>query len=57
MKSNTDLSFAELYAVERAARSARAREVARLIHAGMAALVRAAKGVSRPTAGKDVCHA
>jgi hypothetical protein len=40
MKPKTDLTFSELYALERAARTARAQEVARLIHAGVDALGR-----------------
>ena len=40
MKSKTELTFSELYALERAARSARAQEFARLIRAGVDALVR-----------------
>jgi len=40
MKSRTDITVSELYALERAARSARAQEFARLIRAGVDALVR-----------------
>jgi hypothetical protein len=40
MKPKTDLSFYELDALERAARSARSREVGRLILAGLDALGR-----------------
>lgn len=58
MKSNTDLSFSELYAVERTARSARAREVVRLIHAGVDALGRfAGRAVSAPDNRKEISHA
>jgi hypothetical protein len=58
MKPKTDLSFSELYAVERAARSARAREIARLIRAGAEALGRVARSaVSTPLNGKGISHA
>ena len=58
MKSRTELSYSELYAVERAARLARAREVARLIHAGVDALGRLARrAVSAPNNRKEICHA
>ena len=58
MKSRTELSMAELYALERAARLARAREVARLIHAGVDALVRfASRAVSVPHDRRDISHA
>ncbi len=58
MKPKTDLSFSELYALERAARSARAREVARLIRAGVDALVRPAKhAISVPDNRKEISHA
>ncbi len=62
MKSRTELSMAELYALERAARLARAREVARLIHAGVDALVRALVRFARravlvPHHGKEISHA
>jgi len=58
MKSKTDLSFSELYALERAARSARSEEIARLIRAGVEALVRF---VNRAVSGldhrKEISHA
>jgi len=58
MKSRTDLTVSELYALERAARSARAREVARLIRAGVDALVRFVKrAVSVPDNRKEISHA
>jgi len=58
MKSRNDLSFSELYAVERAARLARAREVARLILAGVDALGRfAGRAVSVPHHRKEISHA
>jgi hypothetical protein len=58
MKSRTELSMAELYALERAARLARAREAGRLIHAGVEALVRfASRAVSVPHGGKEISHA
>jgi len=58
MKSKTELSFSELYAVERAARLARAREVARLIRAGVGALGRLARrDASAPNNRKEICHA
>lgn len=58
MKSNTDLSFSELYAVERAARLVRALEIARLIHAGVDALGRfARRAVSVPDNRKEISHA
>jgi len=46
MKPKTDLTASELYALERAARLARAREAARLIRAGVDGLVRFAKEIS-----------
>jgi hypothetical protein len=62
MKSGTELSVAELYALERAAHLARAREMGRLIRVGADALVRFANHVSNhilsaPKNGKDVSHA
>ena len=58
MKSGTELTVAELYALERDARLAQAREVARLIRAGMDALVRFAKRVSVPDDNrKEISHA
>lgn len=58
MKSTTDLTFSELYALERAARLARAREVAHLIRAGVDALIRVTKrAVSVPDNRKEISHA
>ena len=58
MKSGTELTVAELYALERAARSARAREVARLIRAGVETLIRFARcAVSAPNNRKEISHA
>jgi len=58
MKSKTDLSFAELYALERAAHSARSQEVARLSRAGVEALVRfAGRALSVLDHRKEISHA
>jgi len=58
MKSQTDLSFSELYALERAARAARSQEVARLIRAGADALVRfAGRALSVLDHRKEISHA
>ncbi len=58
MKPRTDLTSSELYAVEHAARLARAREVARLIRAGVDALVGfARRAVSAPDNRKGISHA
>ena len=58
MKSRTELTASELYALERAARLARAREIACLIRAGVDALVRfASHTVSVPDNRKDISHA
>ena len=58
MKPNTDLSFSELYALERAARSARAQEAARLIRAGVDALARfAGRALSALDYKKEISHA
>jgi len=55
VKSRTDLTTSELYA---AARLARAREMGRLIRAGVDALVRFAKrAASVPDNRKEVSHA
>jgi hypothetical protein len=55
MKSRTDLATSELYA---AARLARAREMGRLIRAGVDALVRFAnRAVSVPDNRKEISHA
>jgi hypothetical protein len=58
MKPKTDLTAFELYALERAARSARAQEVAHLIRAGVNALSRFARhAVSVPHDRRDISHA
>lgn len=58
MKSKTDLGFSELYALERAARVARSQEVARLIRAGVQALVRfSSRAVSALDHRKEISHA
>ncbi len=58
MKSRIELTASELYALERAARLARAQEVARLIRAGVDALVRfASHAVSVPDHRKEINHA
>ena len=58
MKSKTDLTLSELYALERAARSARAKEVGRLMREGVKALVRfAGHVVSAPNDRKEISHA
>jgi len=63
MKPKTELSFSELYAVERAAHSARAKEVARLIHAGVSTLCRFARltlarlAAAAPVNSKEISHA
>ena len=58
MKSRTELSVAELYALERAAHLARAREMGRLIRVGVDALVRlAGHALSAPKNGKETSHA
>ena len=69
MKSKTDLAVCELYALERAARLAQAREIARLIRAGGSALIRgsnalvralirfARRAASVPNHRKEISHA
>jgi len=58
MKSKTELTLSELYALERAARLVRAREVTRLIRAGVDALVRfASHTVSVRENRKEISHA
>ena len=58
MKSRTELSVDELYALERAAHLAQAREIARLIRAAVDALVRLARrAVSVPDSRKEISHA
>jgi len=58
MKSKTELSMAELYALERAAHLARAREMGRLIRVGVEALVRfASHALSAPKNRKEISHA
>jgi hypothetical protein len=58
MKSKTELTVDELYALEGAARLARAREMGRLIRAGVDALVRFTKrAVAVPDNRKGINHA
>jgi hypothetical protein len=58
MKSRTELSVGELYALERAAHLARAREMGRLIRVGVDALARFASYLlSAPKNRKDISHA
>jgi hypothetical protein len=58
MKSRAESTVSELYALERAARLARAREMRRLIRAGVDALVRfASHAVSVPDNRKEIGHA
>jgi len=58
MKSRTELSVDELYALERAAHLAQAREIARLIRGGVDALVRfARRAVSVRHSRKEISHA
>ena len=58
MKSRTELSVDELYALERAAHLAQAGEIARLIRAGVDALVRfARRAASVPDSRKEISHA
>ena len=58
MKSKTDLNVSELYALERAARLARAREVAHLIRAGVDALIRLTRRAALvPDNRKEISHA
>ena len=58
MKPNTELTLSELYALERAARSARAQEIGRLIRGGVDALVRfTGRAVSVPENRKGMSHA
>jgi hypothetical protein len=58
MKSRTELSVPELYALERAAHLARARAMGRLIRVGVDALVRfASHALSAPKNRKEISHA
>jgi hypothetical protein len=58
VRFSTDLSVSELYALQRAARSPQAREVARLIRAGVHALARfARRAISVPNHAKEISHA
>ena len=58
MKSRTDLTLNQLYALERAARAARAQELARLTGTGVESLIRLASQVVAARSGrKDVSHA
>ena len=57
MESRTELTVDELYALERAARLARAREMGRLLRAAVDALVRFARhAVSVPDNRKEISH-
>jgi hypothetical protein len=58
MKSRTDLSLSELYALERDARAARAKELARFTGAGVESLIRLASRLATALfSRKDVSHA
>ena len=58
MKSRTDLSLSELYALERAARAARNQELARLTGAGVESLARRVGQLATALfGGKDISHA
>jgi hypothetical protein len=58
MKSRTDLTLNQLYALERAARAARAQELARLTGTGVESLIRlASQVVAALSSRKDVSHA
>jgi hypothetical protein len=58
MKPKSELTLSELYALERAARSARAQEIRRLIRSGVDALVRfAGRAVSVLENRKGMSHA
>lgn len=58
MKSRTDLSLSEVYALERAARAARAQELARLTGTGVESMVRFAGRLATALfSRKDISHA
>ena len=58
MKSRIDLTLPELYALERAARAARAQELARLTGTGVESLIRLVGQLATALFGrKDVSHA
>lgn len=58
MKSRTDLTLSQLYALERAARAARAQELARLTGTGVESLIRLASQLAAALfSRKDVSHA
>ena len=58
MKSRTDLTLNQLYALERAARAARAQELARLTGTGVESLIRlASQVVAALSSRKDGSHA
>ena len=57
-KPKTELTLSELYAVDRAARSARSREIARLVYAGADTLARfASHALSALDNRKEISHA
>jgi hypothetical protein len=58
MKSRTDLTLTQLYALERAARAARAQELARLTGTGVESLIRLASQLAAALfSRKDISHA
>ena len=58
MKSRTDLTLSELYALERDARAARAKELARFTSAGVESLIRLAGRLATALLGrKEISHA
>jgi hypothetical protein len=58
MKSRTDLTLSELYALERAARAARAEELARFAGAGVERLIRLVGRLAAALFGrKEISHA
>ena len=58
MRSRTDLSLSELYVLERAARAARAEELARFTGEGVESLIRLAGRLATALfSRKDVSHA
>jgi len=58
MKSRTDLTLSQLYALERDARAARAEELARLTGNGVESLIRLAGQLATALfSRKDISHA
>jgi hypothetical protein len=58
MKSRSDLTLSQLYALERAARAARAEELARLTGNGVESLIRLAGQLATALfSRKDISHA